>query len=157
MAMLDYIKKLQDSGGQADIAMDQVDKPYSALMQHEEGEDSSDSLDISPVPRAAPTQKVSRLIQIAHWALHLLLLGLLAFVLDRNRNLDCRPKSPLFSPADEAIEWEVVKFTSGLHSDKTIYQGDPSPEVDQAWYDLYKGKNSSEPLSLGRLLTRCHY
>lgn len=43
------------------------------------------------------------------------------------------------APAQEAIEPQVVKFKTGFLHDITIYSGDPSPELDQAWVDLYDG------------------
>jgi len=46
----------------------------------------------------------------------------------------------LYSPAVEAIEYEVVKFHSGPlnNEEDDIYSLPPSPEVDAAWRDLYE-------------------
>ena len=48
----------------------------------------------------------------------------------------------LVAPAADAIEYEVVKFHSGPlnNEDNDIYSLPPSPEVDQAWRDLYEGE-----------------
>ncbi|THU86392.1 hypothetical protein K435DRAFT_683749 [Dendrothele bispora CBS 962.96] len=43
------------------------------------------------------------------------------------------------APLQRVVEPQLVKFTFGIDdSDKTIYQGAPSQEVDTAWYDLYR-------------------
>ncbi|KAJ3552824.1 hypothetical protein NM688_g3948 [Phlebia brevispora] len=42
----------------------------------------------------------------------------------------------LYSPAQEAIVYEVKQFGNGIW-DTTIYEDEPSEEVDQAWNDLY--------------------
>ncbi|KAI0080783.1 hypothetical protein K474DRAFT_1636716 [Panus rudis PR-1116 ss-1] len=56
----------------------------------------------------------------------------------------------LFSPAQEALEYEVRVFSM---SNNTIYQGEPSKEVDEAWDGLYNEfGNSMIPKSLARLL-----
>ena len=42
------------------------------------------------------------------------------------------------APAQEVLENVHKVFNMGLvNGTKTIYQGEPSPEVDQAWMDLY--------------------
>ena len=47
------------------------------------------------------------------------------------------------APAQDAIEYEFVKFHGGLFNDKheletpDIYSSPPSEEVDAAWEDLY--------------------
>ncbi|KAK0509232.1 hypothetical protein JMJ35_008603 [Cladonia borealis] len=43
----------------------------------------------------------------------------------------------LYSPAQMAVEYKVVKFKSGFGSHVTEYQGLPSDELDQRWWDLY--------------------
>lgn len=43
------------------------------------------------------------------------------------------------APAAEALEYQPKRFAFGVGDDKTIYQGEPSPELDQAWHDLYDG------------------
>ena len=43
------------------------------------------------------------------------------------------------APAQEALEYEPKTFTMGLGRHKTIYEGDPSPEVDKAWLDMFNG------------------
>ncbi|KAE9407413.1 hypothetical protein BT96DRAFT_809589, partial [Gymnopus androsaceus JB14] len=44
------------------------------------------------------------------------------------------------APAQDAVEYEIVKFHSGPLNNETddIYSLPPSPEVDQAWRDLYE-------------------
>ncbi|KAG8408219.1 hypothetical protein J3459_018083 [Metarhizium acridum] len=45
--------------------------------------------------------------------------------------------TPSTAPAQDAIRYEVKKFHRGFGEQKTIYQGDPSPEVDKIWKSLY--------------------
>lgn len=40
-------------------------------------------------------------------------------------------------PAHEAISYQVVSFHNDA-GEATIYQQKPSPEVDEAWEDLYR-------------------
>ncbi|KIK70428.1 hypothetical protein GYMLUDRAFT_32436 [Collybiopsis luxurians FD-317 M1] len=44
----------------------------------------------------------------------------------------------LYSPAQDAVEYETVKFHSGFGPDLPIYDRAPSPEVDAAWDGLYE-------------------
>ncbi|KAG6834853.1 hypothetical protein H0H93_006889 [Arthromyces matolae] len=44
----------------------------------------------------------------------------------------------LYSPVQDFVEYEVVKFRSGLNGEgDDIYSSPPSDEVDAAWSDLY--------------------
>jgi hypothetical protein len=47
----------------------------------------------------------------------------------------------LSSPADDVVEYTLTKFTRGDEDDIPLYDQAPSQEVDDAWYDLYKGKH----------------
>ncbi|KAK7992604.1 hypothetical protein PG988_001398 [Apiospora saccharicola] len=47
------------------------------------------------------------------------------------------PSQLLYSPAQDAVQYEIKKFHRGFGQDKTIYQGDPSPELDAEWKSLY--------------------
>jgi hypothetical protein len=42
------------------------------------------------------------------------------------------------APAQSVLADQIVKFTGAFGTEKSIYQGDPSPEVDKAWEDLYQ-------------------
>ncbi|KAJ5087522.1 hypothetical protein N7456_011138 [Penicillium angulare] len=44
---------------------------------------------------------------------------------------------PAYSPAQDAVSYKPVTFITGFAHDISIYQKKPSPEVDQAWVDLY--------------------
>lgn len=48
--------------------------------------------------------------------------------------------TPSTAPAQDAIHYEVKKFHRGFGDKKTVYQGDPSPEVDKVWKSLYNGR-----------------
>lgn len=43
----------------------------------------------------------------------------------------------LYSPARDLVTYKVVRFHND-YNEKTIYQQEPSPEVDEAWDDLYR-------------------
>ncbi|KAJ7905894.1 hypothetical protein B0H13DRAFT_2233707 [Mycena leptocephala] len=43
----------------------------------------------------------------------------------------------LYSPAQSAVEYNVVKFSRGLGNDIPIYEQKPSTAVDEAWRELY--------------------
>ncbi|KAL9113667.1 MAG: hypothetical protein Q9227_002112 [Pyrenula ochraceoflavens] len=43
-----------------------------------------------------------------------------------------------YSPADVAIEYEMVAFHNNFWEDRTPYQGPPTDEVDREWNKLYK-------------------
>lgn len=59
----------------------------------------------------------------------------------------------LYSPAQEAIENVYKVFSMGFGKTKSIYQAEPSPEVDQAWLDLYNSFGLSKiPKDQARLL-----
>ncbi|TFK38461.1 hypothetical protein BDQ12DRAFT_112969 [Crucibulum laeve] len=77
-----------------------------------------------------------------------LLLGLfLSF--DNNYKVDKHlpGRKQLFSPAQDVIEYEVKTFHVGFEGDMTVYQGEPSKELDEAWEDLYNFGISRIPKS----------
>lgn len=41
------------------------------------------------------------------------------------------------APAQDAVEYETRVFHEGFGKDTSIYQQPPSPEVDEAWDELY--------------------
>ncbi|KAF7532346.1 hypothetical protein G7054_g8010 [Neopestalotiopsis clavispora] len=43
----------------------------------------------------------------------------------------------LYSPAQDILSYEVVKFNTAFGKGKSEYQGDPSPELDSLWEDLF--------------------
>jgi len=46
-------------------------------------------------------------------------------------------RSPDLAPAQDVLKYEVVKFDTAFGHGKTKYQGDPSPELDKLWEDLF--------------------
>lgn len=118
--------------------------------------------DDEPVPRnlRKPWVKNRALLYtiiIIQAALNLTLLGIgLHFYGQRGpknplfpQSLYCTPShvhaidSPLTSlcaaPAQDLLKYEVRTFHGGFRpEDKSIYQGEPSKEVDEAWEDLYR-------------------
>jgi len=57
------------------------------------------------------------------------------------------PLNTVYSPAQEAIEYKLIKFSFGFGDDITPYQGPPSPEVDAAWAALYPYPEAAVPKS----------
>jgi hypothetical protein len=43
------------------------------------------------------------------------------------------------APAQDAVKYQITRFHPGFSNDLSIYQQPPSPEVDQAWKNLYDG------------------
>ncbi|KID84028.1 hypothetical protein MGU_08681 [Metarhizium guizhouense ARSEF 977] len=87
---------------------------------------------------------ISKRVTSSRW-LFILILGSLAlnvvllciiFLHDHTERLNRTPQL-LYSPAQDAILYEVKKFHRGFGDKKTVYQGDPSPEVDKVWKSLY--------------------
>lgn len=63
----------------------------------------------------------------------------------------------LYSPAQDALEYETRVFHEGLGADRTIYQMPPSPEVDKAWTDLYNFGVSRVPKAIADRLVNSTY
>jgi len=57
------------------------------------------------------------------------------------------PLNVVYSPAQEAIEYKLVKFSFGFGDDISPYQGPPSPEIDAAWSALYPYPAAAVPKS----------
>ncbi|EEB90324.1 hypothetical protein MPER_11482, partial [Moniliophthora perniciosa FA553] len=47
------------------------------------------------------------------------------------------PRPLLYSPADYLVKEKVVSFRRDSQERPEIYRANPSPEVDQAWEELY--------------------
>jgi len=76
-------------------------------------------------------------------------------LLARNPTQYCSPVHPqvLYSPAQDVLEYQPKTFTPGLGHGTTIYQGEPSEELDKAWTDLFADIGVSKiPKSEARLL-----
>lgn len=58
---------------------------------------------------------------------------------DRFRQHKLFPSQLTYSPAQDAIEYEVKVFHKGQEDMPSQFQGPSSPELDQAWEDLYQG------------------
>ncbi|KAJ7225950.1 hypothetical protein GGX14DRAFT_423127 [Mycena pura] len=72
------------------------------------------------------------------------------------------PRNPLFpqavySPAQDVLDYKMVKFHSGFGSDLPIYDQYPSDEVDEAWRALYEFAYSKIPRSQAKLLANKTY
>ena len=73
----------------------------------------------------------------------------------------CQFTEYFVAPATDAIEYEVVKFHAGPlnNEENDIYSSPPSPEVDQAWRNLYESEcsNAQRPTLLAEILKSALY
>ncbi|KAF5552892.1 hypothetical protein FMEXI_2672 [Fusarium mexicanum] len=46
-------------------------------------------------------------------------------------------KDHVYSPVEELVQYKNLVFTTGFGSERTPYQGPPTPERDALWDDLY--------------------
>ncbi|KAJ5951160.1 uncharacterized protein N7479_009573 [Penicillium vulpinum] len=76
----------------------------------------------------------------AHLALFLLYTSVFFFFLRQVQKIEKQNQHVLFSPAQEAVKLEAMEFQGQLRI-ISPYQGDPSPELDQAWKDLLQYSN----------------
>lgn len=56
------------------------------------------------------------------------------------------------APAQHVVKYKEVVFASAF-KDETIYQGEPSAKIDEAWEDLYSQSPSLPPYSSSHVLT----
>jgi len=101
-----------------------------------EGNTQSDLMELVCAHR-----RLRKIIYCLSGALVVLLISNLAFITKLTGAKACRAEPFLtFSPAQEAVEYEVVKFHAGPLNNEPddIYSGPPSPVVDQAWRELYE-------------------
>ncbi|KAJ7466271.1 hypothetical protein B0H11DRAFT_1814598 [Mycena galericulata] len=65
-----------------------------------------------------------------------------------NVNSNVNPRLPtVYSPAQTAVQYKIVKFTRGLGNDIPIYEQPPSVAVDKAWRALYAFSETQVPKS----------
>ncbi|CAL1712108.1 unnamed protein product [Somion occarium] len=107
---------------------------------------SDDPANVEEKQRQTPLMQSSissprRLLLIFGFTLQGILVVTLCFALWVKNKPDCpfNPVYPqvLYSPAQEALKYQPKTFDMGFGRSKTIYQGEPSEEVDSAWLDLY--------------------
>jgi len=82
-------------------------------------------------------------------------MALIWALLSKKAQHDCASdlSQVLFSPAQNVVEYQPKRFTYGFGNDTTIYQGEPSKEVDEAWEALYNDFGLSRiPKEQARLL-----
>jgi len=121
------------------------DQQYKALLSESPDDDvekelTVDDLESDDALPAAARRSRSELIYGIIIAVQTIIIIALAWALiARNAKKDYNPVFPqvLYSPAQDAVEYQPKRFAFGVGHDKTIYQGEPSPELDQAWHDLY--------------------
>ncbi|KAL0564193.1 hypothetical protein V5O48_017862 [Marasmius crinis-equi] len=140
-------------------------------MNSKEREDSYDSGSYEPLlhgnddfgnePRSIPNgvlHRRARRWKFERLVIYLLVatnvISLLSFfgVWMQRKPISSSEQQLLYSPANHLLEQEVVTFHSAVHNDTTEYMGPPSPEVDQAWDDLYKFGLSRIPEQEAKLI-----
>ncbi|THU91642.1 hypothetical protein K435DRAFT_227317 [Dendrothele bispora CBS 962.96] len=70
---------------------------------------------------------------------------------------DIHSSKSLYSPAQDVIDYHVVKFDSGFGHDIPIYDRSPSEEVDAAWESLYEFAYNKIPREQAQLLPNKTY
>ncbi|KAF9453956.1 hypothetical protein P691DRAFT_770961 [Macrolepiota fuliginosa MF-IS2] len=115
---------------------------YSELEQDEQEDTLKDTLSGFPTrsrilhqPRNIPRLAVLALSQTA---VILVLLAVLGYQYCKIAKLKVGQHHTLYSPAQDIIEYEVKVFNEGFGEHTSIYQQGPSPEVDEAWEDMYQ-------------------
>ncbi|KAF2812836.1 uncharacterized protein BDZ99DRAFT_495991 [Mytilinidion resinicola] len=78
------------------------------------------------------------------------------FIADQGAGWNCSSCPPssqlLYSPAQDAVHYEIKKFNHGFNDDISPLQGPPSDERDKLWEDLYNFGMSAIPKSQATLL-----
>ncbi|KAI3323785.1 hypothetical protein HD806DRAFT_522347 [Xylariaceae sp. AK1471] len=62
---------------------------------------------------------------------------LLALVLKRPTDKQCGIQTTIWSPANEAIEYEMTELENGF-AHESVYRGPPTPEREKAWERLWR-------------------
>ncbi|KAK7687809.1 hypothetical protein QCA50_009028 [Cerrena zonata] len=99
----------------------------------------SDSDDGNPVVSPRRFEKRTSIFYLAIIASQtLLFLGFVAFnwsTYTKSNSAAC--SQVVYSPLQHLLEYKPVLYSNGLRDQMSVYQGEPSREVDQAWEDLY--------------------
>ncbi|KAK3371990.1 hypothetical protein B0H63DRAFT_483492 [Podospora didyma] len=69
--------------------------------------------------------------------MNVVLLGIILFVSYESVIAPSPHRHLIYSPANSVVRYEVKKFAFGFDNATTSYQGQPSPELDNLWKDLY--------------------
>ncbi|KAK5996325.1 hypothetical protein PT974_03080 [Cladobotryum mycophilum] len=110
---------------------------YNALSRNAEHEEEDGLLDSRPQAGFKDSSPLVwfRIFAAASLALNLALVGI---VFLQTELAQLFPTGYFIAaPAQDAIEYEVKRFHRGFGDEKTLYQGDPSPDLDKAWKELY--------------------
>ncbi|PYH44305.1 oxidase ustYa family protein [Aspergillus saccharolyticus JOP 1030-1] len=125
-----------------------METKFEKLPQYDESHSDSTSLysesgglleKDAPIPKRKSAWR-RWIMPAGHLAL-LSLYSLIFFVLMRHaRRIEKRNEHVVYSPAQEAVKLEAMEFQGQLRI-ISPYQGDPSPELDQAWKELLQYSN----------------
>jgi len=66
----------------------------------------------------------------------ILILGVAVLLIRERDMIDWKGAKPIYTPASEYIEHELIEFTPIGHK-KTQFEGPPNPDIDAAWLDLF--------------------
>lgn len=111
----------------SDVPEDDLEKELNNGSNEDFGRSSS------PPPRSSRTDLAYRIIIIVQ---SLAIVALIWTLISRNGRKDVYPQI-LYSPAQDVLEYQPKRFAFGVGTDTTIYQGEPSEELDKAWAALY--------------------
>ncbi|KAH8171921.1 hypothetical protein LIA77_08688 [Sarocladium implicatum] len=98
--------------------------------------DDEVSVDIRALKPSSTPRRLRQVAIAASVTFNIVSVVLLGLLLQRVRRT-ASPSDLLYSPAHEAISHQVVRFHDDA-GNAAIYQQEPSPEVDEAWDDLYR-------------------
>ncbi|KAJ6521248.1 hypothetical protein DFH09DRAFT_1331282 [Mycena vulgaris] len=122
--------------------LSQENEAYQALLQSDPDELNKERLVQEASSRLASTTHRWKIVALSEAVLILLLVGRLYYYASATRAGVLEENTPshlLYSPAREAVEYEVQVFHTGFHEDFSKYQ-EISNEADQAWLDLYNDR-----------------
>lgn len=111
-----------------------------------------------PPSRSEKTSRRLKIFLLSQGVLNLTLIWLCAWLFV-SRHLAGQTVNTqfLYSPAQDALEYETRVFHESFGKDISIYQQPPSPEVDKAWDELYNFGVTKIPKSIASNLVNKTY
>ncbi|KAH8804686.1 hypothetical protein F5884DRAFT_884330 [Xylogone sp. PMI_703] len=138
--------------------MDSVAEPYETLLKRKDHEDYLDEEDEEHFLRSS-TKRILNKIQ--YYLSGVLVCSLLVNVTLSVYILQSVKKTAehnipfpgrLYTPAQDAISYNLVKFDSGIYGGETPYQGYPTPENNALWEELYEHETSHISPEVAKIL-----
>ncbi|KAI3612864.1 hypothetical protein WG66_005458 [Moniliophthora roreri] len=101
-------------------------------------EDYTPLLQNEPDVELKPTISRDRYSRVKNVIIVIQFIVIASMLLLASTTSQCKKSSPLlYSPVNHLLEEKIVTFRNAIGNDTTKYMGDPSPELDKAWDDLY--------------------